>query len=65
MLQWFQGILDDEVWDHKTLPHHMNSILVEALDAFKVSSGIIIRESFKKTEILALNPNNFSTRTQA
>ena len=32
----------------KFLPQHMNSILVEAWDAFKVSSGNIIRYSFEK-----------------
>ena len=32
----------------KHLPHHMNSVLVEARNAFKVSTGNIIRERFLK-----------------
>ena len=32
-------------------PHHMNSILVEAWDSFKISSGNIIRDSFAKTKL--------------
>ena len=35
----------------KHLPHHMISILVESLDAFKVSDGKFIRGSFVKTNI--------------
>ena len=33
-------------------PHNMNSVLVEAWDAFKVSSGNIIVDNFSKTHIL-------------
>ena len=33
------------------LPHHMNSVLLEAWDAFKVSAGNIIREIFMKTKL--------------
>ena len=35
----------------KFSPHHMNSILVEAWDSFKISSGNIIRDSFAKTKL--------------
>ena len=46
-------------------PHHMNSVLVEAWDAFKVSSGNIIVDSFSKTCLLPLIPPNMITNTQA
>ena len=36
----------------KLLPCHMNSILVEAWETFKVSAGNIIREIFVKTNLL-------------
>ena len=48
----------------KRLPHHMNSILVQARDAFKVYSGNIIRDRFVKTNIPSLIPPNFTTNTQ-
>ena len=35
----------------KCLPCHMNSILLEAWDAFRVSAGNIIREIFVKTKL--------------
>ena len=47
------------------LPHHRNSVLVEAWDSFKVSAGNIIRDSFAKTMILPLIPTNLTTNTQA
>ena len=43
----------------------MNSVLVEAWDAFKVSSGNIIVDSFTKTNLLPLSPPNMITNTQA
>ena len=46
-------------------PHHMNSVLVEAWDAFKVSSGNIIVDSFPKTRILPLIPPNMITNTHS
>ena len=46
-------------------PHHMNAVLVEAWDAFKVASGNIIVDSFAKTHILPLIPPNIITNTQA
>ena len=46
-------------------PHHMNSVLVEAWDAFKVSSGNIIFYNFAKTHLLPLSPPNMITNTQA
>ena len=46
-------------------PHHMNSVLVEAWDAFKVSYGNIIVDSFAKTHLLPLSPPNMITNTQA
>ena len=48
----------------KFSPHHMNSILVEAWDAFKMSAGKITREIFAKTK-LPLSPTNLTTNTQA
>ena len=49
----------------KFSPHHMNSVLVEAWDAFKMSASNIIRDSFAKTKILPLRPPNLTTNTQA
>ena len=46
-------------------PHHMNSVLVEAWDAFKVLSGNIIVDSFAKTHLPPLSPSNMITNTQA
>ena len=46
-------------------PHHMNSILVEAWGAFKVSSGNIIVDSFAKTHLFPLIPPNMITNTHA
>ena len=46
-------------------PHHMKPVLVEAWDAFKVSSGKIIFDSFAKTHLLPLIPPNMITNTQA
>ena len=48
----------------KQLPH-VNSILMESWDAFKVSSGNIIRERFLKTKIPPLIPPDLNTNTQA
>ena len=49
----------------KFQPHHMNSVLVETLEAFTVSSGNIIRERFAKTHLLPLSPPDMITNTQA
>ena len=46
-------------------PHHVNSILVETWEAFTVSAGNIIRDSFAKTRLLLLRPPNMITNTQA
>ena len=46
-------------------PHRMNSVLVEAWDAFEVSSGNIILDSFAKTHLLSLSQPNMITNTQA
>ena len=46
-------------------PHHMNDVPVEAWDAFKVTSGNIIVDSFTKTHLLPLSPSNILTNTQA
>ena len=46
-------------------PHHMNYVLVETWEAFKISSGNIIRDSFSKTHLLPLSPPNMITNTQA
>ena len=49
----------------KFLPRRMNSILVEAWGAFKVSTEKIIRDSFVKKKLPPLSPANFTTNTQA
>ena len=46
-------------------PHQMKSILVETWEAFMVSSGNIIRESFAKTHLPPLSLTNMITNTQA
>ena len=43
----------------------MNSVLVEALDAFKMSARNIIRDRFSETNLLPLSPPNLTTNTQA
>ena len=45
-------------------PQHMISLLVEARDAIKVSSGNIIVDSFAKTNLLPLSPPSMTTNTQ-
>ena len=49
----------------KFSPHHMKSVLVEKLDAFKMSDGNTIRDSFSKTKLLSLSPTNLKTNNQA
>ena len=46
-------------------PHHTNSVLVETWEAFTVSAGNIVRDSFTKTHLLPLSPPNIITNTQA
>ena len=46
-------------------PHHMNSVLVEMWEAFKLSSGNITRYSFYKNHLLPLIPPNMITNIQA
>ena len=46
-------------------PHHMNSVLVEVWDSFKVSYGNIIVDSFAKTHLLPLIPPNMIKNTEA
>ena len=43
----------------------MNSILVEAWDAFKVSTRKLVRDRFVKTKLDPLSIPNFTTQTQA
>ena len=43
----------------------MKSILVEETDAFNVSAGNIIRDSFVKTELPPFRPPDFTTNIQA
>ena len=47
----------------KQLPQHINSILEEAWETFKVSSDNIIRDIFVKTNILSLSTNYFDNNT--
>ena len=49
----------------KFLPHHMNYIVMEAWDDFKVSSGKTIRENCSRTNIPPLSPSEFTTNNQA
>ena len=49
----------------KFSPHHMNYVLVEAWDAFKMSSGNIIRDSFSKKNLLPLTPTDLTTNNQS
>ena len=49
----------------KFSPHHMNSVLVEAWDAFKISTSNTIRESFEKTKLPPLIPTDLTTNIQA
>ena len=53
-----------EVWDRNFLPRHMNSILVESRDAFRVSAGNTIRDRFFKKRYPPLIPTNLTTNTQ-
>ena len=48
----------------KFLPHLMNSVLVEAWDAFKVSSRNIISDSFTITKLTPLISPDLTTNTQ-
>ena len=48
----------------KFLPRHMNSILVESWDAFKVSAGNITSDKFVKIKLLPLKPPKLTTNTQ-
>ena len=48
----------------KMLPHHMKSILVVAWDAFNMSAGKFIRDSFEKTKLHPLSPPNLTMNTQ-
>ena len=45
-------------------PHHTNSVLFEAWDAFNMSAGTIIRDSFEKTKLLSPRHNNLTTNSQ-
>ena len=49
----------------KFSPHHMNSVLVESWDPFRISSGKIIRDSFSKTNLPPLSPTDLTTNAQA
>ena len=49
----------------KFLPRHMNSVLVEAWDTFKVSADNIIRDRFAKINLPPLTPPYLTKNTQA
>ena len=49
----------------KFLSHHMDSVLVEAWDALKVSAGNIIRDIIAKTMLPPLRTTNLTTYTHA
>ena len=49
----------------KFLPQQTNSILVEAWNAFKVSSGKVIRDRFLKIKLPPLITPELTTNTQA
>ena len=46
-------------------PHHINAVLVETWEAFTISSGNIVRNSFAETHIFPLSPPNMIINTQA
>ena len=46
-------------------PHHMNTILVESWDAFRVSSGKVKRYNFVKTKLFPLSPPESNINIQA
>ena len=46
-------------------PHHMNTILVESWDAFRVSSGKVKMYNFAKTKLSPLSPTKLTTNNQA
>ena len=46
-------------------PHHMNYVLVETWEAFKMSAGNIIRDGLYKTHLLPLRPTNMIKNIQA
>ena len=49
----------------KNSTHHMNFVLVEELDFFKMSAGNIIMYSFTKTKLISLIPPDLTTNIQA
>ena len=49
----------------KRVSYHMNSILVQEWDAFKGSSGKIIKELFVETKLITLSPPEYFSNTQA
>ena len=49
----------------KFLPHHMNYVLVEVWEDFKVSDGNIIMDRFVKTNLPPLIPTNLTKNNQA
>ena len=49
----------------KFSPHHMNSILVEVWDEFKMSAGNTIRDRFSKTKLPHLRHPDLTTNIQA
>ena len=48
----------------KFSPHHMNFVLVEAWDDFRMSYGNTIRQIFATKKLLPLRPPNLTTNTQ-
>ena len=52
-------------WTTIMLPHHMNSILVGAWDALKMSYGKVIRYRFSKTKLHPLSPPESTTNIQS
>ena len=49
----------------KFSPHHTSFVLSDAWDSFNISAGNIIRDSFVKTKLPPLIPNNLTKNTQA
>ena len=54
---------NSQVRGDKPLTYPMNSILVQAWDAFNVSARNIVRDNFVKTKLLPLSNTNFTTKT--
>ena len=66
--KWCSDSIMNFMSHHVTLrfiPPHMNSVLVETWESFKLSSTTITHKSFKKTHLLPLSLPDIGTNHQA